>query len=106
MKVTDKIFLSENWDSNKTFTAKIDPVFVVSDVYISKAQKAKYTYQNGKLEVSDLSANSTFTIKYCGILDMDSRQDNFGKVADSYYLLEDLDLKALHIWSFRFRPWN
>ncbi len=91
MKVVDKIFLSENWDSNQTFTAKIDPLFVVSDVYMFDEQKAKYTYQNGKLEVSNLSANCTFTIEYYGILDMDWRQDNFGKVADSYYLLKDLD---------------
>lgn len=91
MKVTDKIFLSENRNKNSPFLAKIDPLFLISRVCSQEGKPIAYTYQGGTLEIPSLAGNEKFTIEYSGILNMDLKSDPFAKVASSFYLLKFLD---------------
>ena len=91
MQVVDKVVLSEDWDDNVAYIAKVEPLFVVSDVYTSDGKKIDYTYQDGKLEIPHLAGVRSFIIDYYGILNMDIQRGTFARVADSYYLLKFLD---------------
>lgn len=81
MRVVDKILLSDTWNENSSFIAKINPLFVISSIYSREGKPIAYKYQDGKLEIPNLAKTKRFTVEYSGILNADLRSDPFAKVA-------------------------
>lgn len=91
MEVVDSVVLSETWDSKSPFIAQVESLLVVTNVRTAGGKKLEYTYQGGRLEVRNLTNSRSFIIEYEGILNSDIHEDNYARVADSFYLLKFFD---------------